>query len=752
MCSAMSHKPDSQPSQPPAVRAEVARMQAGAAPRPPSLASSAASSDGSSPSSPESPETVRREGPGATGRQRGEGAVVGKGEGGDKGGQAEAGRGGAEEVAAGAEGQGDGQGQRAAEGPQADPFNVVDVRAGMDMRRREWRSQRESVVADILEVSEDEGEGAERMAEEGGPRQAPNVPAAAMKSILPEVRRQQEGKGGRGQLEAGAAGSGDSSVSAKGRGRTGKGGKGQAGTSGAVHAKGHLAGKGGKESGRGQHWPQPQRSFRQSPPRSLPRVSAAVRAEEEREVRRQQAARYEALAHVEHQRRRRQPPEQGPDTIYQLEMEPGRTGMRGGQAEQSSAAVQGSGAGQVEDGKGKQGKGARQQGLQGKGQGRAGLHGVGAKGRGAMGGQGKWQGKGSGLGYMGSPVFPGKGLGWWGGVVPPAVPPIVPPFPPPPYPAMGMMYPPLPAYPGMQPQTPMQQHQQAGGTAWGVQEGKGEEHRRAWEGLREAERSLREREARVKGEVGGAEEGRSEGTDRPQVGEAQAVEELQMTWVDLRKGQEGVERAEREGGQQEEGVGREDTPLVPFRQPAIPPEQEGEMQERAWRQIRGQGARLADRDREVAARERRVREEEEAVARGADRVLPDPEGDTPSTDVEGRSPSGKMAREEDEEAGQERGKRHRKGERGAEEAEGAPRPASPSPEPTPMDWDSESPPPRQYAPPPVWRGPGTVAGWTEGEVVELARYVKWAGKTRGRGEKRGPRPFSDLAGRAGRPR
>ena len=95
--------------------------------------------------------------------------------------------------------------------------------------------------------------------------------------------------------------------------------------------------------------------------------------------------------------------------------------------------------GQVEGGKGKQGKGARQQGLQGKGQGRAGLHGVGSKGRGAMGRQGKGQGKGSGLWYMGSPVFPGTGLGWWGGVVPPAVRPIVPPFPPPPYLAMGMM-------------------------------------------------------------------------------------------------------------------------------------------------------------------------------------------------------------------------------------------------------------------------------------------------------------------------
>ena len=134
---------------------------------------------------------------------------MGKGEGGDKRGQAEARRDRAEGVAAGAEGQGEGQGQRAAEGPLADPFNVVDVRAGMDMRRREWRSRRESVVADILEVSEDEGEGAGRMAVEGGPRQpsAPNVPAAAMKSILPEVRRQEEGKGGRRQLEAGAGGS-----------------------------------------------------------------------------------------------------------------------------------------------------------------------------------------------------------------------------------------------------------------------------------------------------------------------------------------------------------------------------------------------------------------------------------------------------------------------------------------------------------------------------------------------------------------
>ena len=193
---------------------------------------------------PQGDNATPEEGQGATGRQRGEGAVVGKGEGREKEGHVEAGKGGAEGVAARAEEQGEGQGQRAAEGPGADPFNVVDVRAGMDMRRREWRSQRESVIADILEVSEDEGEGAGRMAVEGGPGQpsAPNVPAAAMKYILLEVRRQEEGKGGRGQLEG-----------------LDKGGKGQAGTSGAVHAKGHLAGKGGKGSGRGRQWPQPQR-------------------------------------------------------------------------------------------------------------------------------------------------------------------------------------------------------------------------------------------------------------------------------------------------------------------------------------------------------------------------------------------------------------------------------------------------------------------------------------------------------------
>ena len=64
-----------------------------------------------------------------------------------------------------------------------------------------------------------------------------------------------------------------------------------------------------------------------------PHRSAAGRAEEEREARRQQAAQYQALADMEHQRSRHQPPEPGPDTIYRLEMGSGRAGSvrQGGQ-------------------------------------------------------------------------------------------------------------------------------------------------------------------------------------------------------------------------------------------------------------------------------------------------------------------------------------------------------------------------------------------------------------------------------------
>ena len=277
VCRKMSHKPEPKTSQPPAaevapppravrryggpglvgVRVEVARMQADTAPQPPSLPSSATSAEVSSFSSPESPETVRREGPRAEGQLRGEEAAAGTGEGGDKGGQAEASGGRMDVVAAEAEGQGEGQGQRAVVRWRGDPFNMADLMAGGDVRRRE------SVVDDILVVSEDEGEGARRMAVEGGLGQptAPNVPVAAMKSILPELRRHEEDKGRRGQPAAGAAGSGGSSVRTGGRGRAGKGGKGQAGTSGARHAKGHQEGKGGEGGGQGRQWPQPQRSL-----------------------------------------------------------------------------------------------------------------------------------------------------------------------------------------------------------------------------------------------------------------------------------------------------------------------------------------------------------------------------------------------------------------------------------------------------------------------------------------------------------
>ena len=161
---------------------------------------------------------------------------------------------------------------------------------------------------------------------------------------------------------------------------------------------------------------------------------------------------------------------------------------------------------------------------------------------------------------MGLPVFPGKAFRWWGGVVPPAIRPVIPPFPPPPYPAIGMMYPPPPAYQGMQAHAHVQQRPQAGGTAWGAQGGKGEEHRRAWERIGEAERSLRGREATVMGGAGRVAEGTTEATGRPQGGEAQAVEELQWAWADLRRRQERVERAEREGGRHEEGGGRRVAP------------------------------------------------------------------------------------------------------------------------------------------------------------------------------------------------
>ena len=277
----------------------MARMQAASAPQPPSPTFSVASAQVSSPSSPESQETVQQEGRRTEEPKRKDEAVAGTGEGEGKGGQAEASGGRTEVVAAGAEGQGAERGKQAVVRRRVDPFNLAESdRLGG------------SVVDNILVVSEDEGEEARGMAVEGdtGLPEAPNVPAAAMKSFLLEVRRKEEGKGGRRRPAAGAAESGDSGVRTGGQGRTGKEGKGKARASGARHATGHQEGKGKKGGGQGRQWPQSQRSFKHSPPGSPRQVSAAVRAEEEREARRQQAARYEALAHMERQRRRHQPP------------------------------------------------------------------------------------------------------------------------------------------------------------------------------------------------------------------------------------------------------------------------------------------------------------------------------------------------------------------------------------------------------------------------------------------------------------
>ena len=200
---------------------------------------------------------------------------------------------------------------------------------------------------------------------------------------------------------------------------------------------------------------------------------------------------------------------------------------------------------------------------------------------------------------MGSTVFAVKGLSWWRDVVPPDIPQI----PPPPYPAVGMVYTATPAYPGLPSPASVQQHTQAGGTLWGAQGGKGEKHRRAKEGIGEEERRLQEREAPIMGRAARVAEEWTEGQGMPRGGEAQAVEELQRAWADLRKRPERQETAELEGGRHRELAqesGRSDGchPLQPFRQPAIPPEQQREMQERAWRQIRGEAARLAERDNE----------------------------------------------------------------------------------------------------------------------------------------------------------
>ena len=146
----------------------------------------------------------------------------------------------------------------------------------------------------------------------------------------------------------------------------------------------------------------------------------------------------------------------------------------------------------------------------------------------------------------------------------------------------------------------------------------------------------------------------------------------------------------------------------------------------------------------MAERERRVREEEEAVARGAHRVIPDPEGDTPPTDVEGRSPSKKRASGEGGEAGQagESNAGWRSGELGKQR--GRYSPAAPA--------QSQRRRTEAVCTASGEEGAGTVRWWRAGNVAELVRYVKWAGRTRGGQGGRGIRPFCDLVCEAGRPR
>ena len=80
--------------------------------------------------------------------------------------------------------------------------------------------------------------------------------------------------------------------------------------------------------------------------------------------------------------------------------------------------------------------------------------------------------------------------------------------------------------------------------------------------MAEEERRLREREARVMGKADRLAGGCTEGQGRPRGGEAQAVEELQRAWADLRRGLEMVERAKGEGGRHRESGGPEGRPPI----------------------------------------------------------------------------------------------------------------------------------------------------------------------------------------------
>ena len=96
-------------------------------------------------------------------------------------------------------GRGKGQGQQALVRWRADLLKIAELMAGGNVGRGE------SVVDDILVVSDNEGERARRMAVGPGQQTALNVLAAAMKSIFSEVHRiertrvDEDNRGGRGR-------------------------------------------------------------------------------------------------------------------------------------------------------------------------------------------------------------------------------------------------------------------------------------------------------------------------------------------------------------------------------------------------------------------------------------------------------------------------------------------------------------------------------------------------------------------------
>ena len=126
------------------------------------------------------------------------------------------------------------------------------------------------------------------------------------------------------------------------------------------------------------------------------------------------------------------------------------------------------------------------------------------------------------------------------------------------------------------------------------------------------------------------------------------------------------------------------------------------------------------------------------MARGAHRVILDPEGDSPPGMWRDDRRPGRGQGGREERLGK-RGESSARWRRGAGEAAGAPQPTSPSPEPTPTDWGYELPPPQWYARQPARREPGTVRGWRAGVVAELVP-LREVGREdeRGTGEARDP--------------